>query len=91
MTNLYVISEDRQPFNGEFYTHDAVLRASAYAPSGAVILEFDLDEVLRDGSTTIRNVTEDIVREAHDAGWHCDPEFDRMRLAGDFYSIAEVA
>jgi hypothetical protein len=91
MTNLYAIVEDRQPMNGEFYTHTEIVRASVWASSGDVILEFDLDEVLRDGSATIRNVTEDIVREAHDAGWHCDPEFDRQRLAGDFYSIAGVA
>lgn len=87
MTTVYAIAEDRQPMNGEFYDHAGVLRASVYASSGSAIIAFDLDEVLRDGAGSVRLVTEGIVREAHDAGWHDEPEFDRERLAGDFYSF----
>jgi len=83
MSTQYLILENRQIMDGEIYDHDGVVKASVYADPGAVIFAFDLDEVIRDGAGSIRVVTEDIVLDAHHAGLHDDPPFDRCHLAGD--------
>ena len=57
-------SSTLQPMDGEFY-HDknALLRALNYAEKTDRVAEFDLGEFIRDGATSFRDVTEEMVWE----------------------------
>ncbi len=87
----YAIIEDQQAMDGMFYhTKDALFSALPYAGTGAKVVQFDLVECLRDNSTPMREVTEDIVREAYAANVFDDPDTHRLGIAGDYITFPPV-
>ena len=63
-----IIQHDDTPLDGETYAHEQVLRAVQYMAPRDIIVAFDMAELRRDGRTSISVVTDDIIREAWDAG-----------------------
>ncbi len=73
MTSLYMIVEPHrtgslQPMDGEFMPRELMLRNLKHADEFARVFAFDLSEAMRDGSTSMRDVTEDVVRDACASG-----------------------
>lgn len=94
--STYVIIEDRQPMDGEFLDKEHLFTSLPFADCGARVMAFDLDEAMSDGSTQLRDCTEDMVREAYADGAFIGYEEDcRHRLAGEYIefplSKAEIA
>lgn len=68
VTTQYLILENRQPWDAVLNTHEQTVNAIGYFTDLSTrVLEFDLDEAFG-GRTSIRDVTEDIVREAYASG-----------------------
>lgn len=66
MSTVYMIIEELrnyglQPLDGEFVTREALFQKLPYADYDAKIAAFDLSEFLRDGRTSIRDETEELV------------------------------
>lgn len=58
------------PLDGETYPSVvAVFRGLQHADYDAKVMAIDLAEFWRDGSTTVRDVTADMVREGYDGGY----------------------
>lgn len=87
MQTTYAILEDGQPLDGEFLTREDAMRLSFYAEHGSRIVSFDLAELFRDGATSMRDVTEEIVFAAKDAGIYDDEERAEDHLPGDFINF----
>lgn len=64
----YAIVEDGHLMDGETHDRASLFRALPYAGASAKVMAIDLAEFIRDGATTVRDVTEDMVQAAYDAG-----------------------
>ena len=84
----YIILEDRQAVDGEIIHSQADLfRKLQYADWDARVIEFDMDELIRDRGAPMNDVTEDMVHAANAAGVFTDPEHDRHTIAGRYLDI----
>lgn len=62
-TRYMIIEAMNDPMDGEIYDKSDLFDALLYADAAAEIVSFDLAECLRDGTTSMRCVTEDMVTE----------------------------
>ena len=58
----FIIVEGKLLLDGEMYTEEGLWKALRWADYDARIFAFDLAEGLRDGATSMRDVTEDMTR-----------------------------
>lgn len=89
----FIIYENEQCLDGEIYHSKASLfRALGSASHSAKVFEFDIAEACRDGATSFRDVTEDMVHEAYRNG-DIDAETQSHGIAGMFidFPIFEAA
>lgn len=66
MAETFAIIENGQPMDGEFYSRAELMLAIQYANHDATIVEFDLGELASGKTTSMRDLTEDLVAE----WWH---------------------
>ena len=69
MTTTYAIIENGQPMNGEHLTYDELIDKLPWADYGAEVIAWDYAELLRDQSTPLRLVTEDVTRDWWENHW----------------------
>jgi hypothetical protein len=90
-TTRYMIIENGLPIDNGFLTKAQLFDALPFADYDAEISAFDLDEFMRDGSTTMTKATEDLVTEwwsdcGHGEVWNRIVMGKPTGLAARFYA-----